>query len=136
MMKSHERSIREGDEERRGKQVRGNSNLTSRWCGRSLVLLLAVGCAPDQYVSMGSDIGGKNISHPNALGGGPADSDASLSVGAGGECGSGIDGMSGASTGGLGIVDTTSGAAGNANGGFGGESSNSSTAPVKWREPL
>ena len=135
-MKSHERSIREGDEERRGRQVRGNSNLTSRWCGHSLVLLLAVGCAPDQYVSMGSDVGGKNISHPGSLGGGPADSDASLTVGAGGESDPGIYGMSGASNGGLGTVDTTSGAAGNANGGFGGDSSNTSVAPVKRRKPL
>jgi hypothetical protein len=83
---------------------------------------------------MGSDIGGKNISHPGSLGGGPADGDASLPFGAGGESDPGIDGMSGASSGGLGTVDTTSGA--NANGGFGGDSSNTSVAPVKRRKPL
>jgi len=108
--------------------------LIPRWC--SLVLLVAVGCAPDQYVSMGSDVGGKNISNPNSFGGGPADSDASFSVGAGGESDPGIDGLSGASTGGVGMVDTTSGDAGNANGGFGGDSSNTGAAPVKRRKPL
>jgi hypothetical protein len=113
MMKGHYRSIRD-----------------------SLVLLVAVGCAPDQYVSMGSDVGGKNISHPNSLGGGPTDSDASLTVGAGGESDLGIDGMAGAGAGGLGTVDTTSGTAGNANGGFGGDSSNSNVAPIKRRKPL
>jgi len=85
---------------------------------------------------MGSDIGGKNISHSNSLGGGPADSDASLTVGAGGENDHGIDGMSGANTGGLGTIDTMRGIAGNANGGFGGDASNTSVAPVKRRKPL
>jgi hypothetical protein len=99
--------------------------------GYSLVLLFAVGCAPDQYVSMGSDIGGKSISHPGSLGGGPADGDASLTVAAGGEGETRIDSTSGAGTGGLGTVDATSGAAGNANGGFGGNSSKTSVQLVK-----
>lgn len=113
-----------------------NSILIPHLGGHSLVLLLAVGCAPDQYVSMGSDIGGKTVSHPASLGGGPTDGDASLSVGDGGEGEPGIGGTSGASTGGLGTADTTRRPAGDSTGGFGGDSSKTSVGPVKRRMVL
>jgi hypothetical protein len=116
--------------------VRSNSSLIPRWSGYSVVFLLAMGCAPDQFVSMGSDIGNKDIAHPGSTGGAPADIDASSTVGAGGESDLARGGISGASTGGLGIGDTTRGSAGNPNGGFGGSSSNTSAVPVKSRAVL
>ena len=113
--------------------MRSNTSLIPRWREHSVFLLLAVACAPDQYVSMGSDIGSTNIALPGSLGGAPADSGVPLTVGAGGESDSGKDSKSGASTGGVGTVDTTSGSAGNANGGFGGASITTNAAPVKVR---
>ena len=113
-----------------------NSSLIPRWSGYSVVLLLAMGCAPDQFVSMGSDIGNTDIEHPGSTGGAPADIDASSMVGAGGESDFARGGISGASAGGSGIGDSTSGSGGNANGGFGGSSSNSSAVPLKSRAVL
>lgn len=98
--------------------TRANSKSIQRW-GRSCVcLLLALSCAPDQFVSMGFDVGGA----PNELGQSSGSAPASSTLPSnGGACGPGCVSAGGDSSGSDG---KDSGSAGGT-AGFGGTTSNS-----------
>jgi hypothetical protein len=64
------------------KMTRANSKSIQRWGRGCVCLLLAVGCAPDQFVSMGFDVGGAPSQLGQSSGGAPASSPLPSNAGA------------------------------------------------------
>jgi len=93
--------------------MRANSKLIPR-CGRLAVcLLLALGCAPDQFVSMGSDIGaGASDPHQSSSPGATSGSSPSATYAIGGEALSAGGSHFGGAGGGAGPAESGNGVGG------------------------
>lgn len=77
MMRRHGRNIRRL--QAFGEQCRsGRVSSALRECGRPVWLLLALGCAPDQFVSMGYDVENTTMASADSSGGATTDSEATL----------------------------------------------------------